>query len=512
MITVADAELLEREEELDALRALLADARDGCGGVAVVEAPAGPGQDVAAARACKAEADGHARAVGRRRRARARLRLRHRPPALRARAARRRPRAPRAPAGRLGAVRADRDRRRRTSRRSATTPATPACTALVWLAANLADEQPLAIVVDDAHWADAGSLRALGMLARRIEELPIALIVGHAPGRAAAARRARAPSATVLYPQPLSADAVGQRARRRCGELDAPFVAAAAETTGGNPLLVRELRRTLAADGFTGRAAEAEAVRRDRPGHDHPDGPDAAARALPPTRARWPAPLAVLGERRARARPRWPGSTTAAAGARARRARRRRTCSSADALRFTHPMMREAALAGVVAGERSALHRRAAALLAEAGASEDEIAAQLLAAEPGQRPARRARADLGGRARAGHGRHRRRAAPTCAARSRSRGARRRPELLLALGARRGAARRAARPTSTSRRAAAADDPRDRRPRRAGARPRARPRRPRAPRGAPSLEHARIERVRGVDAGSPPSSRTTCSTR
>ena len=68
---------------------------------------------------------------------------------------------------------------------------------------------------------------------------------------------------------------------------------------------------------------------------------------------------AAVGDRRAGRRRRWPGSTT--------RPPRAPTPSSPtanllerDGLCFTHPMMREAALAGVVAGERSALHRRAA--------------------------------------------------------------------------------------------------------------------------------------------------------
>ncbi|MDA0142596.1 hypothetical protein OJ962_34240, partial [Solirubrobacter sp. CPCC 204708] len=55
----------------------------------------------------------------------------------------------------------------------------------------------------------------------------------------------------------------------------------------------------------------------------------------------------------------------------------------AGELRFTHPMMREAVRAGLVPAARSALHRRAARLLAETGASEDMIAAQLLATDPG---------------------------------------------------------------------------------------------------------------------------------
>ena len=49
-------------------------------------------------------------------------------------------------------------------------------------------------------------------------------------------------------------------------------------------------------------------------------------------------------------------------------------------------MMRTATLAGVVPATRSALHRRAARLLETAGAADEEIAAQLLAAERGSDP------------------------------------------------------------------------------------------------------------------------------
>ena len=57
MITVSDAELLEREEELDTLRALLADAREGRGGITLIEGPAGQGK-TALLRAVRAEASG----------------------------------------------------------------------------------------------------------------------------------------------------------------------------------------------------------------------------------------------------------------------------------------------------------------------------------------------------------------------------------------------------------------------------------------------------------------------
>ena len=42
---------------------------------------------------------------------------------------------------------------------------------LYWLCADLATERPLALVVDDAHWADGASLRFLAFLLPRLEEL-----------------------------------------------------------------------------------------------------------------------------------------------------------------------------------------------------------------------------------------------------------------------------------------------------------------------------------------------------
>ena len=44
--------------------------------------------------------------------------------------------------------------------------------ALYWLAANLAAERPLALFVDDAHWADAASLGVLAHIANRVAGHP----------------------------------------------------------------------------------------------------------------------------------------------------------------------------------------------------------------------------------------------------------------------------------------------------------------------------------------------------
>ena len=49
--------------------------------------------------------------------------------------------------------------------------------ALYWLTANLAAQRPLAMLVDDAHWADSASLGVLAHIANRLEGIPVALVV-----------------------------------------------------------------------------------------------------------------------------------------------------------------------------------------------------------------------------------------------------------------------------------------------------------------------------------------------
>ncbi|HXZ72484.1 MAG TPA: ATP-binding protein, partial [Streptosporangiaceae bacterium] len=81
---------------------------------------------------------------------------------------------------------------------------------LYWLAANLAARRPLVIAVDDAHWADAPSLRWLTHLAARIDGLPIALLlaVRSGPDEPAVLDELRTcPACTQLRLGPLGSEA-----------------------------------------------------------------------------------------------------------------------------------------------------------------------------------------------------------------------------------------------------------------------------------------------------------------
>ena len=48
---------------------------------------------------------------------------------------------------------------------------------LYWLVANLAERSPLLLAIDDVQWADGPSLRFMLYLARRLEGMPVALVL-----------------------------------------------------------------------------------------------------------------------------------------------------------------------------------------------------------------------------------------------------------------------------------------------------------------------------------------------
>ena len=120
---------------------------------------------------------------------------------------------------------------------------------LYWLAANLAARRPLVIAVDDAHWADAPSLRWLAHLAARIDGLPIALLlaVRSGPDEPAVLDELRAgPACTALRLGPLGGEATAALVRERLGgRADAELCRACHDYTGGNPFLLESLAAAL---------------------------------------------------------------------------------------------------------------------------------------------------------------------------------------------------------------------------------------------------------------------------
>ena len=122
--------------------------------------------------------------------------------------------------------------------------------ALYWLTANLSAERPLALLVDDAHWADGASLGVLAHIAHRLEGIPVALVVAsrteESQDTLEALRRHAAVYGTLLHLAPLSEDGAAAVIRTLAPAADDAQCRACYAATGGNPFLLRELARSAA--------------------------------------------------------------------------------------------------------------------------------------------------------------------------------------------------------------------------------------------------------------------------
>jgi tetratricopeptide (TPR) repeat protein len=259
--------------------------------------------------------------------------------------------------------------------------------ALYWLSANLATERPLLVAIDDAHWADAPSLRWASYLAGRLEGLPIlvAVTTRSAEPRAEGellATLASSPSAEVIYPGPLSEAAVAELVRETLIDAVDDYCRACHQVAAGNPFLLRELVAELASLGVAPTEAGVAQV--------HHLSPKSLSRSVLRRLARLPAEaetlaraVAVLG---ARAEPRHAAALCDfGAGLAAEAADH---LAQADILhreapfRFVHPIVRTAIYDDLPTSERFRSHLRAARILGADGASDDQVAAHLLATQP----------------------------------------------------------------------------------------------------------------------------------
>ncbi|ROO85718.1 transcriptional regulator [Actinocorallia herbida] len=123
----------------------------------------------------------------------------------------------------------------------------------VWAWLNdTARRRPLAVLLDDLHWADAETLTLLAAVSGDAPVLLVAAFRGDEIGArltgtlAVLARR----SPLRLALRGLPAQAVARIITAECGAgVDAATVAALAERTGGNPFYVRESARLLSSEG-----------------------------------------------------------------------------------------------------------------------------------------------------------------------------------------------------------------------------------------------------------------------
>ena len=258
---------------------------------------------------------------------------------------------------------------------------------LYWLTLNLAESQPLVIAIDDLQWADAPTLRWLSYLARRIEGLAVCVVATARPLEHEDPLLAELlvdPATTLLRPNVLSAAAVAELVRAElAAEADDAFCEACYRTTGGNPLLLRELVRTLVAGDVAPVAASVASVERV--------APDAIRRSvmlrlsrLTPVAGRLARAVAILGDGADRDR------VAALAGLERREvAPAAAALARVDLLRqgpplaFVHPVVRNAVYEWIPADERESEHARAAEILIADDAAPAQVAAQVLLAPAG---------------------------------------------------------------------------------------------------------------------------------
>jgi hypothetical protein len=111
------------------------------------------------------------------------------------------------------------------------------------LVSNLTERTPLVLAIDDLHWLEGDPAGSSPVWRAGSKALPILLLATarpHEPGVEHRVTDALGEFALVIRPQPLSPEAVGQLIQDRPSE-------EIHQVTGGNPLLLLELKRTLAA-------------------------------------------------------------------------------------------------------------------------------------------------------------------------------------------------------------------------------------------------------------------------
>ncbi|MGZ4369423.1 MAG: ATP-binding protein [Gaiellaceae bacterium] len=257
---------------------------------------------------------------------------------------------------------------------------------LYWLTVNLAESRPLALAVDDLQWSDPPSMRLLAYLARRLEGVPVCVLATLRPveDEHPLVAELLADAATrIVRPTALSAPSVADLVKQELGaDADDSFCLACYASTGGNPLLLRELLRTLAGEDVAPVRTSVPVVERL--------APDAVTRSvrlrlgrLPAEAARLARVVAVLGDRAEREQ----------AAALAELERRQIAPAAAALARvdllqpeppfsFVHPLIRNAVYESIPKEERETEHARAAEILAELEAPPEQVAAQLLLAPP----------------------------------------------------------------------------------------------------------------------------------
>lgn len=258
---------------------------------------------------------------------------------------------------------------------------------LYWLTAGLTEAGPAVLVVDDLHWCDLPSLRFLSYLARRIESLPVIILVAVLRDADVGAQEilnslAAEPLSEVVRLRELGRSAVSKLISHELGRTVEPeFSEACRRATRGNPFLVLGLAAAIGDSGIHPVANEIPRVAAL--------APQSVGQSVSRQLGRLPAAAAILARTVAILGDCGDLSIAAAMTGipKPRAAELTDTLVRAGLLArdrnltFVHPIVRSALYNSVGPGELAAAHRRAADLLIGAGASNEMVVPHILAGE-----------------------------------------------------------------------------------------------------------------------------------
>jgi DNA-binding CsgD family transcriptional regulator/predicted negative regulator of RcsB-dependent stress response len=265
---------------------------------------------------------------------------------------------------------------------------------LHWLAASLAQAQAdqasparLAVVVDDAQWADRPSLRFLAHMARQSDDTGFCVVAAVRTGEPGGSHdllgRLRAqPGCVRLRPAVLTEAAVSNliRAHHFPDATDA-FCQSCAHVSGGNPFLLKELLAVLRADAVLPTDEAAHRVGRLLP-ESVMEAVVVNLTRLPETAVRLAGAVAVFGQAPVPLAAELAGLGIAEAEQAADLLAAADLILPAEPLAFVHPLIGSAVLADLGPFRRARAHRRAAALLDREGADAAAVAGHLIETRP----------------------------------------------------------------------------------------------------------------------------------
>jgi DNA-binding CsgD family transcriptional regulator len=257
---------------------------------------------------------------------------------------------------------------------------------LYWFVAGLCSAAPILLTVDDAHWSDLPSLRFLAYLARRLDGLKLALLVTARPELVEQQELLRLlaaePQAMHVRPPPLGRASVHTMVSSVLGPAEDRFVDACQAITGGNPFLLTELLADLRDAAVRPLASNLDRVEAAAPWN--------VRRAILARLRQLPAGAAAL----ARAAALLGDSVDPRRAARLAEVKADQVDLLVDALSaariieprtlltFVHPLVRSAVISDLGPAELATAHREAVALLIAEGECGDTLLPHLLASPP----------------------------------------------------------------------------------------------------------------------------------